>query len=115
MKKALDAGGPTLLHTIDPRPKGWDYHPRYSNLLWELAVKTGIFADYEIIKGKVKYTYDLRKRERLPVKQYLEKQGRFSHFTEEDYDYVQSMVDEMWEDWELPCILPIRGGLAVEK
>jgi pyruvate ferredoxin oxidoreductase beta subunit len=115
VKKALAAGGPTLLHTIDPCPKGWDYHPRYSNILGELAVKTGIFADYEIINGRVKYTYDLRKRERLPVKKYLEKQGRFSHFAEEDYDYVQSMVDEMWEEWELPGILPIKGGLSVER
>jgi pyruvate ferredoxin oxidoreductase beta subunit len=115
VKKALSAGGPTLLHTIDPCPKGWDYHPRYSNLLGEMAIKTGIFADYEIINGRVKYTYDLRKRDRLPVREYLEKQGRFSHFAEEDYEYVQSMVDEMWEEWELPGILPIRGGLQVEK
>jgi len=83
--------------------------------LGELAIKTGIFADYEIINGRVKYTYDLRKRDRIPVREFLEKQGRFSHFTEEDFDYVQSRVDEMWEEWELPGILPIRDGLSIEK
>lgn len=115
VKKALSVGGPTMLHTIDPCPKGWDYHPRYSNILGELAVKTGIFADYEIVKGVVRYTYDLRSKERLPVKEYLEKQGRFSHFADEDFEYVQSKVDEMWEEWELPGILPLKGGLNVES
>nr|WP_188681562.1 thiamine pyrophosphate-dependent enzyme [Thermogymnomonas acidicola] len=112
VRKALAAGGPTLIHTIDPCTKGWDYHPRYTGLIGELAVKTGIFPDYEIINGKVYYTYDARKK-RVPVREYLEKQGRFSHFTEEDYEYVQSMVDEMWEDWEIPGVVPFRGDLKV--
>ncbi len=47
------------------------------------------------------------------MREYLEKQGRFSHFTEEDYEYVQSMVDEMWEDWEIPGVVPFRGDLKV--
>lgn len=115
VKKALAVGGPTFIHTLDPCPKGWDYHPRYSHVLGELAIKSGLFADYEIIKGKVKYTYDLRGKKRIPVREYLEKQGRFQHFTDEDYDYVQSVVDEMWEEWELPGILPIKQGLTVEK
>src|SRR5438093_511312 len=30
VKKALAVGGPTFIHTYDPCPKGWDFHPRYS-------------------------------------------------------------------------------------
>ena len=29
VRKALNIGGPTFIHTYDPCPKGWDYHPRY--------------------------------------------------------------------------------------
>lgn len=114
VKKALAIGGPTLIHTLDPCPKGWDYHPRYSHVLGELAVKTGIFPVYEIIKGKVVYTYDCRKKGRLPVREYLEKQGRFSHFVEEDYEYIQAKVDEMWEEWEIPGVVPFKMGLTVQ-
>jgi len=59
-------------------PEGMGLSPRYSGELGELAIKTGIFPLYEIIRGEVHYTYDARKQKRLPVKEYLEKQGRFS-------------------------------------
>jgi pyruvate ferredoxin oxidoreductase beta subunit len=112
VKKALSIGGPTFIHTLDPCPKGWDYHPRYSGDLGQLAIKTGLFPLYEIIRGKVTYTYDATKK-RVPVREYLEKQGRFSHFTNEDYDFFQKRVDEMWEEWEIPGVAPIKGTLAI--
>ncbi|MDH2906128.1 MAG: thiamine pyrophosphate-dependent enzyme [Methanomassiliicoccales archaeon] len=115
VKKALSVGGPTLIHTMDPCPKGWDYHPRYSGDLGQLAIKTGIFPLYEIIKGEVVYTYDARKTKRVPVREYLEKQGRFSHFIDSDFEFVQSKVDEMWNDWEIPGVAPIKGWLSVRQ
>src|SRR4029077_19046809 len=33
IRKALELGGPTFVHTLDPCPKGWDYHPQYSQEL----------------------------------------------------------------------------------
>ena len=29
-RKALNVGGPTFIHTLDPCPNGWDFHPGYS-------------------------------------------------------------------------------------
>jgi pyruvate ferredoxin oxidoreductase beta subunit len=113
VKKALSIGGPTFIHTLDPCPKGWDYHPRYSGDLGHLAVETGLFPIYEIVRGQVIYTYDATKKKRLPVKEYLEKQGRFSHFTDDEYDYFQSKVDEMWEQWEIPGVAPFKSTLTV--
>ena len=52
-RKALSIGGPTFIHTFDPCPKGWDFHPRYSRELGELGIKSGIFPLYEIIDGQV--------------------------------------------------------------
>ncbi len=43
---------------------------------------------------------------RKPVREYLLKQGRFAHFTEEDLEYFQSKVDEMWDKWEIPGVIP---------
>jgi pyruvate ferredoxin oxidoreductase beta subunit len=108
VKKALSVGGPTLIHTLDPCPKGWDYHPRYSHDVGELAIRSGIFPLWEITNGILKYTYDARKS-RMPVREYLESQGRFAHFKQEDFDFVQSVVDEMWNEWEVPGVMPLRA------
>jgi pyruvate ferredoxin oxidoreductase beta subunit len=115
VRKALAAGGPTFLHTLDPCPKGWDFHPRYSGVLGELAIRTGIFPLYEIVRGEVRYTYDPRTRGRVPVREYLEKQGRFAHFVDEDFALVQRRIDEMWNDWEVPGVAPLRGILSVRR
>jgi pyruvate ferredoxin oxidoreductase beta subunit len=114
VRKALSIGGPTFIHTFDPCPKGWDYHPRYSHELGELGIKSGIFPLYEIIDGQVFYTYDAR-RERIPVREYLIRQGRFAHLTDEDIEYIQKMVDEMWEEWDIPGVVPVRGFLKVAE
>ena len=42
------------------------------------------------------------------MREYLLKQGRFAHFTEEDLDYFQAKVDEMWDKWEIPAVVPFR-------
>jgi pyruvate ferredoxin oxidoreductase beta subunit len=111
VRKALTLGGPTFIHSLDPCPKGWDYDPMYSHELGEMAVKCGIFPLYEVEDGKLsfygqtKYLVEGRTK-RLPVREYLNRQGRFAHFTHEDVDYFQAKTDEMWEKWLLPGVLP---------
>jgi len=112
IRKALSIGGPTFIHSLDPCPKGWDYDPMLSHELGELAIETGIFPLYEVEDGQVKY-YGKTKaivegRARKPVREYLLKQGRFAHFIEEDLAYFQAKVDEMWEKWEIPAVVPFR-------
>ena len=112
VRRALTIGGPTFIHSLDPCPKGWDYDPMLSHELGELAIETGIFPLYEVEDGQVKY-YGKTKaivegRARKPVREYLLKQGRFAHFLEEDLEYFQAKVDEMWEKWEIPAVVPFR-------
>ena len=112
VRRALTIGGPTFIHSLDPCPKGWDYDPMLSHELGELAIETGIFPLYEVEDGQVKY-YGKTKaivegRARKPVREYLLKQGRFAHFIEEDLAYFQAKVDEMWEKWEIPAVVPFR-------
>jgi pyruvate ferredoxin oxidoreductase beta subunit len=112
IRKALEIGGPTFIHTYDPCPKGWDYDPMYSHELGMLGVETGIWVQYEVIDGEISLNGPTRmiargKRKRKPVYEFLKRQGRFAHFNDEDVDYFQAKVDEMWEKWWLPGILPI--------
>jgi pyruvate ferredoxin oxidoreductase beta subunit len=111
VRKALTISGPTFIHSLDPCPKGWDYDPMLSHELGELAVETGIFPLYEVEDGVVRH-YGKSKaivegRPRKPVREYLLKQGRFAHFTEEDLEYFQAKVDEMWNKWEVPGVIPL--------
>ena len=52
---------------------------------------------------------------RLPVRDYLLKQGRFAHFTKDDIDYFQSKIDDMWTKWLIPGVIPFRKDLEGEK
>jgi hypothetical protein len=35
------------------------------------------------------------------------RQGRFAHFTKEDIKIFQDRVDESWEKWWLPGVIPV--------
>ena len=114
VRRALTIGGPTFIHSIDPCPKGWDYDPKFSHELGMLAVEVGLWVLYEIIDGELILNGASKAmakgaRKRKPVEDYLTRQGRFAHFTEEDTKYVQGKVDEMWERWWGPGVIPIHG------
>ncbi|MBI4640013.1 MAG: pyruvate synthase [Candidatus Tectomicrobia bacterium] len=113
IRKALTIGGPTFIHSLDPCPKGWDYDPMYSHELGDLAVECGIWPLYEVENGVLKLYGKTRgmvegRRKRKPVSEYLMRQGRFAHFTEEDIDYFQKKTDEMWEKWLIPGVIPFK-------
>ncbi len=111
IRRALTIGGPTFIHSIDPCPKGWDYDPKYSHELGMLAVETGIWVQYEISDGELILNGPSRAiargiRKRKPVTEYLQRQGRFAHLTTEDLEYFQSRIDDTWEKWWIPGIVP---------
>jgi hypothetical protein len=45
------------------------------------------------------------------VREYLAQQGRFAHFTDEDYNFFQKRVDEQWEKWLIPGVV----SFGIEK
>ena len=115
VRRALSIGGPTFIHVLDPCPKGWDFDPKYSHELGEMAVECGIWPLYEIVDGKLTLggrTKQIAARtyKRKPVRDYLVRQGRFAHFTEEDVAYHQAKTDEMWEQWQIPGVIPFTAG-----
>jgi len=120
IRKALSIGGPTFIHSLDPCPKGWDYDPILSHELGELAVQTGVWPLYEVEDGKIRLTGRTQqiadgKIPRKPVRDYLLKQGRFAHFTNDDLDYFQSKIDQMWNKWLIPGVIPFEKDLAADN
>ncbi|MGA9350337.1 MAG: hypothetical protein WBW48_16255 [Anaerolineae bacterium] len=39
----------------------------------------------------------IRPKRKVPVREYLKLQGRFSHLTEKDIEFIQENVDREWE------------------
>jgi pyruvate ferredoxin oxidoreductase beta subunit len=97
--KAKNLQGPRLLITLAPCPTGWDFDPQESVEIGKLAVKTGVWPLKEYIDGQVVHTKTPHPR--LPVEEYLKKQGRFAHlFHPERRDAliaeIQANVDRYW-------------------
>jgi len=61
------------------------------------AVLTGIFPLFEIINGE---EYIINKPDAdetlLPVREYMQLQGRFKHLNEDDIDAIQKNVSREW-------------------
>ena len=115
VRRALTIGGPTFIHSLDPCPKGWDYDPKFSHELGMLAIETGLFVLYEIIDSELILNGPSRAlargmKKRKPISEYLTRQGRFAHFTEEDTKFFQHKVDQSWEEWYIPGVIPVRPG-----
>ena len=81
--------------------------------LGELAVNTGIWPLYEVEDGVLRLTGRTEqiaagRIRRQPVRDYLLRQGRFAHFIDDDIDYFQSKIDEMWTKWLIPGVIPFH-------
>jgi len=83
-------------------------------------VTTGVWPLYEVENGTLRLlgkTRDISdgRLKRVPVRDYLIRQGRFAHFTNDDFDYFQSKIDEMWTKWLIPGVIPFRTALDSDK
>ncbi|NIP39266.1 MAG: pyruvate synthase [Candidatus Dadabacteria bacterium] len=103
IEKLKDIKGPRMLITLAPCPTGWEYDPRESIDIGRLAVKSGVWPLKEYIDGKVVHTK--MPHPRIPVEEYLKKQGRFSHLfkpkrNKKLISQLQAKVDEYWDKIE---------------
>jgi pyruvate ferredoxin oxidoreductase beta subunit len=99
IEKAKGMTGPRLVIALAPCPTGWEYDPRESVEIGRLAVKTGVWPLKEYLDGQVVHTHVPHPR--LPVEEYLKKQGRFRHLFEPArnaalIDEIQARVDAYW-------------------
>lgn len=83
------------VHTLCSCAAGWRFPEHMAIEMARLSVDCGLWLLYEIEHGEFRLTY--RPRKRIPVREYLSGQGRFSHLTEEDIQGIQSEVDRQCE------------------
>src|SRR5512136_1344952 len=93
--KAKDIRGTKFIHLLSPCPTGWKMPTDISPEISILAVETNVFPLYEVEDGK-RYTINHEPR-RLPVQEYLLKQGRYRHLKKEQIRQIQRDVDDEWE------------------
>jgi pyruvate/2-oxoacid:ferredoxin oxidoreductase beta subunit len=92
--KAKSIRGTKFIHLLTPCPTGWRTPSDSAPELGILAVETNVFPLYEIENGK-KFIIN-HKPHCLPVQEYLSKQGRFKHLSDEQIKTIQKEVDEEW-------------------
>ena len=87
--------GTKFIHMLVPCPTGWRMASDLSPDVSRLAVETNIFPLYEVEDG-VRYTIN-HEPLKLPVEEYLLKQGRFKHLKKEEIQRIQKDADDEWE------------------
>ncbi len=104
-EKALYTEGPAFLNIMSPCPRGWRYETEDLAEICKLAVDSCVWPLFEVEHGVWKLNYEPRKK--LPVEEYLKKQGRFSHMFEEGNEWMieeaQKYVDEKWDSLLAKC------------
>jgi len=92
--RAAEIPGFRFLHVLGPCPPGWRYPTGRSTELARLAVESRYFPLAECDHGEWRIT--LRPKHPVPVREFLETQGRFAHLSPVDIDRIQAHVDERW-------------------
>jgi len=103
IETAAGLQGPRLILALSPCPTGWDYDPKDTVEIGKLAVKCGIWPLKEFINGRI--THTRIPHPRVPVEEYLKRQGRFKHLFEPQRDDftiadIQARVDAYWAEVE---------------
>jgi pyruvate ferredoxin oxidoreductase beta subunit len=103
IEKAKGMKGPRLIIALSPCPTGWDFDPMETVEVGKLAVKSGVWPLKEYENGTV--THTKIPSERMPVEEYLMKQGRFRHLFEPERNEallaeIQARVDAYWAEVE---------------
>lgn len=103
IEKVKGLRGPRMIIALAPCPTGWGFDPRESIEIGKLAVKTGAWPLKEYEDGRVVHTK--RPHPRIPIEEYLKRQGRFAHLFKPKRDErllgeLQAKVDEYWEGAE---------------
>ena len=104
-EKALSIEGPAFMNVIAPCHRGWRYEIEETIEIARLAVETRFWPLFEVENGKWRLSY--KPREELPLRTWLEKQGRFRHLFRPENEHIinelQADVDKKWEELLWHC------------
>jgi len=94
IEKGKTIKGPKFIQIFAPCPTGWKSDPALTVELAKLAVTSHAFPIYEVEYGR--YTIN-KKPKKTPLMDYMRKQGRFRHLTEEFILDLEKKLDKEWE------------------
>jgi len=98
-KKAAAADGPAVLNVLAPCPRGWRHATDGALDISQLAADTCYWPMYEVENG-YKVTVNYKPREKKPVAEWFQTQGRFRHLFRPAnaglLEEIQQKVDEEW-------------------
>jgi len=101
--KAKRIKGSRYMQIAVPCPPGWGYAPKDTVRIGRLAVETGVVVLFEIENGKLRLTGRSKtlaeKGNKVPVINYIERQGRFRKMSIEQLRQFQRWVDTRWNEY----------------
>lgn len=95
VRKASKIQGTKYIHVIAPCPTGWGIAPDETVNIAKEVVDCGLWYLAEYQNGK--FTLDRKPKQFTDVKEYLKKQGRFKHLSDEDIDLIIASRDKKWK------------------
>ena len=99
VQRALEANGPSFINVYSDCNRGWRHEPADTIRITQLAVETCYWPLFEVVEGEWKLNY--KPREKRPVAEWLEMQGRFRHLFKAEnrpiLERIQAHVDREWE------------------
>jgi pyruvate ferredoxin oxidoreductase beta subunit len=99
VQKALETDGPSFINILAPCWRGWRFDTAQTLELGKVAVETYTWPLFEVENGQYKLTHT--PREKRPVTDYLNIQGRFGHLlkpgNEQAVEAWQADVDQRWD------------------
>ncbi|MBI5787408.1 MAG: pyruvate ferredoxin oxidoreductase [Candidatus Schekmanbacteria bacterium] len=114
VRKALNTEGPAFLNVIAPCHRGWRCKIDEGIELARSAVETCFWPLYEIADGKLTINY--KPRQRKPLQEWMEPQGRFNHlFKPENAAILERLKERVKLDWHLLLDLEIKQKLDLKE
>ncbi len=97
-EKAIYTEGAAFLNVLAPCPRGWRYDTPKLMEICKIAVETCYWPLYEVIDGK--YVVNYIPKNKRPITDWLECQGRFKHILKDEkaVAQIQEDVDKQWND-----------------
>ena len=99
-ERAIYTPGAAFLNILAPCPRGWKYDTPDIMDICKTAVETCYWPLFEVIDGKWSLSY--KPKNKLPLEEFLKKQGRFKHLFKPENEYLieafQREVDRRWEE-----------------
>ena len=95
VRKASQIEGTKYIHVIAPCPTGWGVAPDETVAIAKEVVDSGLWYLAEYENGRFRLNH--KPKQFTSVEEYLRKQGRFRHLTDEDISIITASRDKKWE------------------